>query len=158
MNDASSGRPQGWRALIQELEARPWWMTLMWGFCLYMTFIYLPFDLFWKPVAEDEEVWFGFVLRGWHAKLTEPLHWLIYGAGSYGFWKMSRWMWPWAALYAAQIAVAMLVWSIIDPRGGGWPLGLFAAGLLSLPAIALWRAKDRFRSPPPSQPAKEHHR
>ncbi len=41
-------------------------------------------------------VWLGFMLTGWAAKATEPLHWLIYGAGAYGFWKMSRWMWPWA--------------------------------------------------------------
>ena len=27
-------------------------------------------------------------LTGWWAKATEPVHWLIYGAGAYGFWKM----------------------------------------------------------------------
>ena len=121
-------------------------MNVLWGFCLYMTFIYLPFDLFFKPVAADEEVWFGFVLRGWAAKLTAPLHWLIYGAGAYGFWKMSRWMWPWAALYVVQIAIAMLVWSSIDERGQGLLWGLVSAAILAVPAIALWRAKDRFQS------------
>ena len=30
-----------------------------------MTFIYMPFDLFFKPVAEDHEIWFGFSLTGW---------------------------------------------------------------------------------------------
>ena len=131
--------------LVAELRRRPWWMNVLWGFCLYMTFIYLPFDLFLKPVAADEEVWFGFVLRGWAAKLTAPLHWLIYGAGAYGFWKMSRWMWPWAALYVVQIAIAMLVWNLIDERGQGWPTGLISAAILALPAAALWRAKGRFR-------------
>ena len=105
---------------------RPWWMNLIFLFCLYMTFIYLPFDLFVKPVALDEEVWFGFVLRGWWAKATEPLHWLIYGAGAYGFWKMARWMWPWAAVYAAQVSLAC--WS------GTWWMNAVPAG---------WRASWR---------------
>ena len=131
--------------LADELRRRPWWMNVLWGFCLYMTFIYLPFDLFFKPVAADEEVWFGFVLRGWAAKLTAPLHWLIYGAGAYGFWKMSRWMWPWAALYVVHIAIAMLVWSVIDERGQGLLWGLVSAAILAVPAIALWRAKGRFQ-------------
>ena len=132
--------------LADELRRRPWWMNVLWGFCLYMTFIYVPFDLFFKPVAADEEVWLGFVLRGWAAKLTAPLHWLIYGAGAYGFWKMSRWMWPWAALYVVQIAIAMLVWSSIDERGQGLLWGIASAAILSVPAIALWRAKGRFQS------------
>ena len=69
----------------QDWGSRPWWMNLMFYFCLYMTFIYMPFDFFLKPVAEDQEVWFGILLTGWWAKATEPLHWLIYGAGAYGF-------------------------------------------------------------------------
>ena len=144
---AQSKRGTEWRGvLVAELRRRPWWMTLMWAFCIYMTFIYLPFDLFLKPVAEDEEVWFGFVLRGWAAKATEPLHWLIYGAGAYGFWRMSCWMWPWAALYVLQVMIAMLVWNLADPRGGGWIAGLIAAAVIALPAIALWRAKGHFRA------------
>jgi len=133
-----------WRGV---LRGRPWWMNLIWGFCLYMTFFYLPFDLFWKPVAEDEEVWFGITLHGWAAKLTEPLHWLIYGLGGYGFWKMSRWMWPWAALYVAQVALGMLVWNVLDPRGSGPLAGIVAAAIFSVPAIALWRARARFGQP-----------
>ena len=131
--------------IVAELRRRPWWMNVLWAFCLYMTFIYMPYDLFFKPVAEDEEVWFGFVLHGWAAKLTAPLHWLIYGAGAYGFWKMARWMWPFAALYTAQIAIAMLVWNLIDERGGGWGAGLVSAAIIALPTVALWRAKGRFR-------------
>ena len=64
-----------WRS---ELRRRPWWMNALFGFCLYMTFIYMPFDFFWKSVESDDEVWFGVRLHGWYAKLTEPLHWLIY--------------------------------------------------------------------------------
>ncbi|MCY3811233.1 MAG: hypothetical protein OXH15_05515 [Gammaproteobacteria bacterium] len=134
-----------WPTLVAELRRRPWWMNVLWAFCLYMTFIYVPFDLFFKPVAEDEEVWFGFVLTGWAAKATEPLHWLIYAAGAYGFWKMSRWMWPWASVYAAQVMVAMLVWNLVDARGGGWIPGLIAAALFAVPTAALWLAKGRFR-------------
>ena len=133
--------------VVAELRRRPWWMNVLWAFCLYMTFIYLPYDLFFKPVAEDEEVWFGFVLHGWAAKLTAPLHWLIYAAGAYGFWKMARWMWPWAALYLAQVAVAMLVWNLIDERGGGWTAGLVSAAIVLLPTVALWLAKGRFQQP-----------
>ena len=132
-------------ALTTELRRRPWWMNLLWGFCLYMTFIYMPYDIFFKPVAEDQEVWFGFVLEGWWAKATAPLHWLIYGAGAWGFWKMARWMWPWAAVYAAQVAVAMLVWNLMDPRGGLLS-GIIAAVVVAVPTVALWRAKTCFRA------------
>ena len=131
-------------ALTTELRRRPWWMNLLWGFCLYMTFIYMPYDIFFKPVAEDQEVWFGFVLEGWWAKATAPLHWLIYGAGAWGFWKMARWMWPWAAVYSAQVVLAMLVWNLIDMRGGLWA-GVISAAIIAVPTVALWRAKERFR-------------
>jgi hypothetical protein len=137
-------------AVVDELRAqwlaRPWWMNLLALFCLYMTFVYLPFDLFYKPVAEDEEVWFGFTLHGWAAKATAPLHWLIYAAGAYGFWKMRRWMWPWAAVYVAQVSLAMLIWNGLDPRGAGWLMGLLGAALFAVPAVALWRARHRFTS------------
>ena len=126
-------------------RARPWWMHALLAFCLYMTFIYLPYDLFFKPVAADEEVWFGFVLRGWWAKATAPLHWLIYAAGAWGFWRMSRWMWPWAAVYCGQVAVAMAVWNVVDARGGGWLPGLVAAAVFLVPTVALWRSKRRFQ-------------
>jgi hypothetical protein len=134
-----------WRS---ELRRRPWWMNALFGFCLYMTFIYMPFDVFWKSVDSDDEVWFGVRLHGWQAKLTEPLHWLIYMAGAYGFWRMRPWMWPWAALYVAQIVVGMLVWNLLDPRGAGWLGGSVAAAVFLVPTIALWRARARFRSEP----------
>lgn len=137
----------------EALKPRAWWMNLIWGFCLYMTFIYMPFDLFLKPVAQDEEVWFGFVLHGWYAKATAPLHWLIYGALAYGFWQMKSWMWPWAAIYLTQVCVAMLVWNLVDVRGGGWPAGIVAACVFSVPTIALWRARDAFGGVPKKQAA-----
>ena len=131
-----------------EWSKRPWWMNLIWFFCLYMTFIYMPFDLFLKPVEIDEEVWFGVTLKGWPAKLTAPLHWLVYGAGAYGFWKMSRWMWPWAAVYVAQVSFSMLVWNLLDHRGAGWSAGLVAAAVFAIPTVALWRARSAFRGAP----------
>ncbi len=130
--------------LAAEWRRRPWWVNGIWLFCLYMTFIYMPFDLFLKPVAADEEVWFGFTLHGWAAKATEPLHWAIYAAGAYGFWRMRPWMWPWAALYTGQVVVAMAVWNLLDPRGGGLWMAIVSGGLFAVPMVALWRARALF--------------
>lgn len=132
------------REIKDELARRSWWMNLIYGFCLYMTFIYMPFDLFYKPVAGDEEVWFGVVLHGWAAKATEPLHWAIYASLSYGFWKMKRWMWPWAGVYLTQVSISMLVWNVIDERGLGAIWGLVAAGLFFVPTVAIFSAKEKF--------------
>jgi len=119
-------------------------MTALFGFCAFMTFAYLPYDFFWKPVAEDREVWLGFALAGKAAKATEPLHWAIYGAGAYGFWKMRAWMHPWAALYTASVALGMLIWGIRDARGAALVTGLAGFALFALLAGALWRARSRF--------------
>jgi hypothetical protein len=93
-------------SFISHLKAdwvsRPRWMNPIFYFCLYMAFVYMPFDFFFKPLATDHEIWFGVALTGWWAKATEPVHWLIYAAGAYGFWKMKAWMWPWAAVYVAR--------------------------------------------------------
>ena len=123
---------------------RPWWMNLMFYFCVYMTIIYMPFDFFYKPVELDEEVWFGITLHGWYAKLTEPLHWIIYGLGSYGFWKMKSWMWPWASVYLLQVVIAMFFWNQLDPRGGGLVPGLISAAIFCLPLIAMVMAREKF--------------
>ncbi len=131
-------------AVKADWSVRPWWMNLIFYFCVYMTVLYLPFDLFWKPVAADHEIWFGFALTGWWAKATEPLHWLIYGAGACGFWKMKPWMWPWAAVYVAQVVIAMCVWNVVNENGSGWLAGLVAAAVFAIPMVALWRAKPRF--------------
>ena len=125
-------------------QKRPWWMNLIFYFCVYMTVVYMPFDLFWKPVAEDHEIWFGFTLVGWWAKATEPLHWLIYGLGAYGFWKMKSWMWPWAAVYAAQVVIAMAVFGLVNNVGSVWSRAV-AGVIFAIPMVALWRAKERFR-------------
>ncbi len=136
-----------WTALVEDWRQRPVWMNLIFYFCVYMTFIYMPFDLFYKPVAEDEEVWFGFTLYGWWAKATAPLHWLIYGLGAYGFWKMKSWMWPWAGVYATQVAIAMLVFPMVNAKGGSWIGGLIAGAIFAVPMIALFRARPLFQPP-----------
>ena len=136
------------RCIKLDWQQRPWWMNLMFYFCLYMTFLYMPFDMFYKPVELDEEIWFGFTLHGWWAKATEPLHWLIYGVGAYGFWRMKDWMWPWAAVYAGQVVIAMVVWNLLDPRGGGWLASIIAGLLFTLPMVMLWRARTVFHTEP----------
>ena len=123
------------------LTRRPWWMQPLLAFCLFMTVVYMPFDMFLKPVAEDQEVWFGFTLTGWAAKATEPLHWAIYAAGAVGFWKMRSWMWPWAAVYALQVAIAMAVFSAREGALGG---GAVVFAVFMVPTVALYRARSKF--------------
>lgn len=121
------------------LTGRPRWANALLVFVAFMTFVYTPWDLFFKPVAQDQEVWFGFLLTGWAAKATAPLHWAIYAAFTWGLWKMRPWMRFWGALYIVQIAIGMLVWNLLDVRGsilGGIVSGLVFAWL----AVAYWRA------------------
>jgi uncharacterized protein len=134
-----------WR---ERMSRRPWWMNALMVFCGYMALFYMPWDIFVKPVAHDAEAWFGFLLRGWAAKVTEPLHWAIYAAGAYGFWRMRPWMWPWAALYAAEVALGMLVWNIAYVGGArGWLGGGLSFAPLAAVAVVLWRARDQFQRP-----------
>lgn len=130
-------------------------MNLILLFCLYMTFLYMPFDMFIKPVAEDGEVWFGYLFTGWAAKATEPFHWIIYAAGAYGFLKMKSWMWPWASLYVCQIAFSMFVWSLAHEGGADGLVRLLVALLIAAPfiflAFMLWQAKGRFTGAPDEQ-------
>ena len=115
-------------------KGRPWWMNALMVFSGFMAFVYLPWDFFIKPVAADEEVWFGVRFTGWAAKALEPLHWAVYAAGAYGFRRMSRWMWPWAAVYCAQVAFGMLVWNLLYV--GGF-LGLLLSFFSVIPFAAL---------------------
>jgi len=110
-------------------------------FCAYMTFIYLPWDVLLKPLSEDQEVWFGLLFTGWAAKVGGLLHWYVYGAGFWGFLKMRTWMFPWAALYTAQIAVGMFIWSFLDERGSGVTSGLLVAVPFLALAVLLWRTR-----------------
>jgi len=135
--------------LQKQLARRPWWMNALLIFCVYMAFIYEPWDLFVKPVSRDAEVFLGYAFHGWAAKLTTPLHWFIYGAGAYGFWRMRPWMHPWAALYALQVALSLCIWSVrTSPGFGGWAVGLAALGLVGALAVALWRSRLLFQRQP----------
>lgn len=140
--------------ILQQLQRRPWWMNGLLAFCAFMTFIYLPWDVFVKPLEEDQEVWFGLLFTGWAAKAGALLHWLVYGAGVIGFWKMKPWLHPWAAVYVLQIALGMLVWAVTDDRGSGVLVGALVAMLFLGLAVALLRAKNCFvpnESPDPDE-------
>jgi putative Ca2+/H+ antiporter (TMEM165/GDT1 family) len=56
---------------------------------------------------------------------------------------MKRWLHPWAALYVAQVAVGMLVWSVLSERATTL-LGAVAFVLFAALAVVLWRARDQF--------------
>jgi hypothetical protein len=130
----------------RQLGRRPWWMNAMLAFCAWMALVYVPWDLFLKPVALDEEVWFGVRFHGWAAKLGAIPHWLVYGAGMVGFWGMRPWMHPWAAAYAAQMTIAMTVWPLLYVDSGWrWANALIAGGVFAGVALLLWRAKPWFR-------------
>jgi hypothetical protein len=126
-------------------------MNALMVFCGYMAFVYVPWDFLVKPAAVDEEVWFGIRSHGAAAKVLELPHWAIYAAGAYGFRKMRPWLWPWAALYTAQVAVGMLVWNGLYVGGFA---GLLIGAVSFLPffglAWALWEARAAFEAERPS--------
>ena len=133
------------------LEQRPWWMNGILLFCAFMTFIYLPWDVFIKPLDQDQEVWFGLLFTGWSAKFGALLHWIVYGAGFWGFYKMKPWIHPWAAVYVGQIAFGMLLWSAMDERGSGAIRGALVALPFIALAIALVRSKQKFQPVPETE-------
>jgi short-subunit dehydrogenase len=135
---------QAWlRALF---SGRPSWMNALMVFSAYMAFVYCPWDILIKPAAVDEEVWFGIRFEGGAAKLTGLVHWAVYAAGAYGFRKMRGWMWPWAAVYAAQVAFSMLVWPWLYMGGVvGFLVGVVSVVPFGLLTWALWDARPLFR-------------
>lgn len=124
---------------------RPGWANALLLFCAFMAFVYTPWDIFVKPVARDQEVWFGVVLEGWAAKATAPLHWLIYLAFTYGLWKMKPWMRVWGTVYAGQVAIAMVVWNLLDDRGS-LVKAVISGGVFGWLTVAYWRAGEVFES------------
>ncbi|MGH0036944.1 MAG: SDR family NAD(P)-dependent oxidoreductase [Myxococcota bacterium] len=130
---------------------RPWWMNVLMVFSAYMTFVYMPWDIFLKPVAEDAEVWFGVLFSGWWAKLLALPHWFVYAAATYGFRRMRPWMRPWSAAYVAQIAIGMFVWNTLQLGGFlGLAMGVVVAIPFSFLALALWNARDAFEATRPA--------
>ncbi len=136
--------------VLHQLRRRPWWMNGMLLFCAYMALVYVPRDLFSRPVAIDEEVWFGIRFYGWTAKLLALPHWAVYAAGGVGFWRLARWMHPWAAAYALQVTIAAVVWPLLYKEGSSRYVFAIANGAVFgwLPWL-LWRARGVF------QPARE---
>jgi hypothetical protein len=121
-------------------------MNALLFFCAYMAFIYVPWDLMMKPTRFDDEVWFGVRFHGVWAKLLEPPHLFVYGAGVYGFWRMRPWMWPWASFYAAQVAFSMALWPFLYRREtGAIAAGLVFAAVVALFARELWRMRESFQ-------------
>jgi len=131
--------------LQQRFEQRPWWMNALMVTCALIAYVYIPWDFFFKPVADDREAWLGLLLRGRAAKITEPLHFVIYAAGAYGFWHMKSWMWPWAAIYTATVAFGAVVWPL-GAVGGltGVLIALASATPVAIVAYALWDARYLF--------------
>lgn len=115
---------------------RPGWATALSVFCAGTVVFLVVRDLF-VPAARDTEVWLGIELHGRLARLTAPLHWSIFAVGAWGFWRLRPWIWPWASVYAFQIALGHLIWNVTGPSGDGWTAGLWQLALFSLPAIVL---------------------
>lgn len=136
--------------LSDVLAGRPLWMNAVLVFSAYMTFVYVPWDFFWKPAAVDEEVWFGVVFTGRTAKLLELPHWLVYAMLTYGLRRMRPWTGALGAIYSAQIAVGMVVWNLLILEG--WLLPLFVGTVGAVPfawlAVLFWGARD-FSQPRP---------
>ncbi len=124
---------------------RPAWMNVLMAFSAYMAFVYVPWDIFIKPAAVDEEVWFGVRFHGGWAKFLALFHWIVYAAGAYGFRHMKAWMWPWASIYVGQVAFSMLVWPMLYAGGFlGFLFGLFSFIPFAFLTLVLWNAKDTF--------------
>jgi short-subunit dehydrogenase len=131
--------------LRERMAGRPAWMNALLVFCAFMAFVYCPWDLLVKPVAIDEEVWFGIRFHGAWAKLLAIPHWLVYAGMTYGFWRMRAWMHPWAALYWGQVALGMLVWPLLYVEGfSGLLVGVVSFAAFATLTHALWRARPLF--------------
>lgn len=125
---------------------RPVWATGMAAFCAGTVGFLVARDLF-VPEVRDTEVWLGLELHGWKARATAPLHWGVFACGAWGYWRMRRWVWPWASVYAFQVALGHLVWNVTSASGGGWGAGWAQGALFSLPAVGLlWARPERGRS------------
>ncbi|MCA9502996.1 MAG: SDR family NAD(P)-dependent oxidoreductase [Spirochaetaceae bacterium] len=135
--------------LYDVFRERPAWMSAVMVFCAYMAFVYLPWDLFVKPVAVDEEVWFGIRFTGWWAKILAIPHWFVYAAAVYGFRRRRPWMAFWATAYTAQVAFGIYLWSAVRVGGfSGVLVGLFPALPFAGLAWAFWNAREYFEPRP----------
>ena len=121
------------------------WLGVAWVcICLFMVVVYTPFDVGLKPVAEDEDVWFGYVFTGWAAKVGGLVHAVVYAALGWGLWKMRPWVWWVGSLYLTQVAIAMFLWPLFNEEGS-LLTAVIAGGLFAIPSVAFWRARDQFQ-------------
>ena len=131
--------------LKHRFSQRPTWMNALMVFAAFQVFVYSPFDLLGKPMAQDVDVWFGIMFHGWAAKVGGVLHLVVYALGLYGFWNMRSWMTPWSWIYVAQMALAMLIWPIAQHGGFlGWVMGLVSGGFFLALALALRNSAHLF--------------
>ena len=130
--------------LKAEWSKRAWWLNLIMLFSFYMVIIYTPFDVGLKPLAEDEDVWFGYTFTGWGAKAGGVVHAIVYAALAWGLWKMHPWVWWVGSLYLTQVALAMFLWPLFNDQGGLLTAAI-AGGIFAIPAVAFWMARDRFQ-------------
>ncbi len=131
--------------LFDVFRERPWWMSATMIFCAYMAFIYMPWDIFVKPIDQDEEVWFGILFTGFWAKLLAFPHWFVYSAAVYGFRRRRPWMAFWAPAYTAQVAFGFYLWTAIETGGfSGVIVGLFPALPFMGLTYAFWNNRDYF--------------
>jgi len=134
-------------SVIDFLRRHPKSVSGVYLFAFFMTFVYMPYDVLLKPllrggVASAEEVWLGYMLTGWAAKLTEPLHWAIYAGLAYGFTRERPWAWTFAALYTLQVAVGSVIWVVLYASYGpfGYVMTVVVVGLFVALAAQVCRA------------------
>ncbi|TNF88897.1 MAG: hypothetical protein EP301_04015 [Gammaproteobacteria bacterium] len=127
-----------------EWAKRSWWLNAIMLFSIFMVFIYTPFDVIMKPLAEDEDVWFGYMFTGWAAKVGGAVHCIVYAAIAWGLWKMRPWVWWVGGLYLTQVSIAMFLWPLFQTDGGVIS-AVIAGTLFAIPAVAFWRAKEQFQ-------------
>ncbi len=135
---------------------RPVWINALMVFSAFMAFIYMPWDIFWKPVAQDQEVWFGIMFTGWWAKFWAFPHWFVYATATHGFRRRRPWICTWGALYTAQISLGMLVWNIghFGFSLTGWFVGIIGAAPFALLSLALVDAREHFSDVHKPMPAR----
>jgi hypothetical protein len=124
---------------------RPWWINAMMVFCAYMALIYMPWDIFWKPVEGDQEVWFGYTFTGTAAKWAALPHWLVYAVGLYGLRRRRPWMGIAGTIYLGQVAFSMFMWPILTYD---FMLRFVLAAIPATPFVlltmAFWNTRDVF--------------
>lgn len=135
--------------LFDVFRERPWWMSATMIFCAYMAFVYMPWDIFVKSAAVDQEVWFGILFTGFWAKVLAFPHWFVYGAAVYGFRRRRPWMAFWAPAYVAQVAFGMYLWTATETGGfSGIFVGLFPALPFMGLTYAFWNSREYFDPKP----------